>query len=123
MLFLLTYKVIITNNRRSETFPVTVEANVPRKIEWTEVQDTKIKRMRSERAAWDTIAIAVGVTRWTVIERGRRLGARLPPPDFEPRSDDPERLPLPSGHEATWGIITSGTFLEGMEYPIPLPVR
>ncbi len=96
---------------------------MPKRIEWTEVQDTKIKRMRSESASWDVIAVAVGVTRWTVIERGRRLGARLPPPDFEPAPDDPERPSLPSGHAETWGPIVRGTSIEGMPYPIPVSVR
>ena len=96
---------------------------MPKRIEWNEVQDMKIKRMRAENASWDAIAEAVGVTRWTVIERGRRLGARLPPPDFQPPLEDPERPSLAPGHKATWGIITVGTSLEGMPYPIPAPVR
>ena len=87
------------------------------------VQDMKIKRMRAESASWDSIAVAVGVTRWTVIERGRRLGARLPPPDFQPSPEDPERPALPPGHPDTWGIIINGTSLDGMPYPIPAPVR
>jgi hypothetical protein len=99
------------------------EADVPKRIEWTEVQDSKIKRMRAESASWDTIAVAVGVTRWTVIERGRRLGARLPPPDFEPPSEDPERPALAPGHKETWDVIIKGMSLEGMIYPIPDPVR
>jgi hypothetical protein len=102
---------------------MTREADVPRRIEWTDVQDMKIRRMRAESASWDTIAIAVGVTRWTVIERGRRLGARLPPPDFQPPPDDPERPALPPGHPETWGIIIKETSLDGMPYPIPVPVR
>ena len=99
------------------------EADVPKKIEWTEVQDTMIKRMRAECATWDAIAEAIGVTRWTVIERGRRLGARMPPAEQEDISDDPDRPALPAGHQATWGAITKGTCLEGMIYPIPVPVR
>ena len=102
---------------------VTTEAVVPKRIEWTEVQDTKIKRMRAENASWDVIAAAVGVTRWTAIERGRRLGARLPPPDFEPPAEDPDRPSLPPGHAATWGAINLGTCLEGVPYPLPVPVR
>ena len=102
---------------------LTKEADVPKRIEWTEVQDTRIKRMRAESASWDNIAIAVGVTRWTVIERGRRLGARLPPADFVAPSEDPDRPALPPGHVATWGIIIEGTSLEGMPYPIPVAVR
>jgi hypothetical protein len=96
---------------------------MPKKIVWTDAQDSRIKRMRAESASWDSIAVAVGVTRWTVIERGRRIGARLPPPDFEPAPEDPERLPLPPGHPDTWGAIIKGTALEGMPYPIPVPVR
>ena len=96
---------------------------MPKRIEWTEVQDTKIKRMRAESASWDVIAVAVGGTRWTVIERGRRIGARLPPPDTEPPLEDPERLARPPGHSDTWGIIIQGTSLEGMPYPIPTPIR
>jgi hypothetical protein len=99
------------------------EADVPKRIEWTAVQDMKIRRMRTERASWDSIAVAVGVTRWTVIERGRRLGARLPPADFEASPEDPERPTLPPGHQETWGIIIVGTSLEGMPYPIPMPGR
>jgi len=96
---------------------------MPKRIIWTDAQDTRIKRMRAERASWDTIAEAVGVTRWTVIERGRRLGARLPPPDFEPAPEDPDRPALPPGHVETWGIINMGTSLEGVPYPLPVPVR
>lgn len=96
---------------------------MPKKIEWTDAQDLKIKRMRAERASWDSIALSVGVTRWTVIERGRRIGARLPPPDFEQRSADPDRPPLPPGHPETWGVINKGMLLEGMPYPIPAPIR
>jgi hypothetical protein len=96
---------------------------MPKKIEWTAAQDLKIKRMRAESASWDHIAVAVGVTRWTVIERGRRLGARLPPPDAEPRMEDPDRAALPPGHAETWGVINKGMLLEGMPYPIPAPLR
>jgi hypothetical protein len=102
---------------------LTEDANMPKRIEWTAAQDLKIKRMRAESASWDSIAVAVGVTRWTVIERGRRLGARLPPPDFEPRLGDPDRPALPPGHPETWGIINKGISLEGMPYPIPAPIR
>jgi hypothetical protein len=99
------------------------EAILPKRIVWTEAQDSKIKRMRAESASWDCIAVAVGVTRWTVIERGRRLGARLPPPGSDPPREDPDRPALPPGHPETWGVIIKGMSLEGMSYPIPAPVR
>jgi hypothetical protein len=96
---------------------------MPKRIEWTEAQDMVIRRMRAECETWDNIAIAIGVTRWTVIERGRRLGARLPPNDYLPPGEDPERPPLPPGHRETWGAIIKGTTLEGMPYPVPAPFR
>jgi hypothetical protein len=97
---------------------------MPKRIVWTEAQDTQIRRMRADRSSWDTIAAAVGVTRWTVIERGRRLNARLPTPVTHDRSfDDTERAPLPPGHPESWGAIIRGTTLEGVVYPIPTPVR
>ena len=94
---------------------------MPKKIIWTDVQDTQIKRLRASGAFWDTIAAVMGVTRWTVIERGRRIGARLPPPDFTPDAPDPNRPPLPAGDRLTWGAITYGTVLAGAVYP-PIPV-
>jgi hypothetical protein len=96
---------------------------MPKKIEWSAAQDLKIKRMRAESASWDSIAVAVGVTRWTVIERGRRLGARLPPPGFEPRVEDADRPALPPGHPETWGVINKGMSLDGIPYPVPSPLR
>lgn len=96
---------------------------MPKRIDWTAAQDSKIRRMRAESASWDSIAVAVGVTRWTVIERGRRLGARLPPADLEPRSEDPDRPALPPGHPETWGTMNKGLSLEGIPYPVPAPIR
>ena len=96
---------------------------MPKRIDWTEAQDMVIRRMRTECETWDAIAIAVGVTRWTVIERGRRLGARLPPHDYVPPGEDPERPALPPGHRETWGVIIRGTSMEGSPYPIPAPFR
>jgi len=96
---------------------------MPKKITWTEAQDLRIRRMRAEGATWDTIAAVLGVTRWTVIERGRRIGARRPPPDFEPAPEDPERGPLPPGDARSWGAITQGTVLEGVPYPEPAEPR
>jgi hypothetical protein len=91
-----------------------------RRIVWTPDQDAAIIRMRAASASWDTIAEAVGVARWTVIERGRALGAAAPTvePTFETagRSADP----LPAGHPETWGAIIAGTVLAGTVYPHPV---
>jgi hypothetical protein len=96
---------------------------MPKKLTWTDAQDTQIKRLRAQGASWDTIAAVTGVTRWTVIERGRRIGARRPPPDFVPEPEDPERPPLPAGDSRSWGVIVLGTVLEGLPYPAPAAVR
>ena len=90
---------------------------MPKKLDWTEAQDTKIKRMRAEGATWDGIAKALQFTRWTVIERGRRIGARPPPPGFTPPPEDPNRDALPAGHKRSWDALVRGSCLEGAPYP------
>ena len=89
---------------------------MPKRFLWTEAQDTTIRRLRAEGVNWDTIADALHVTRWTVIERGRRIGARPPPIDFIPMPDDPNRDPLPTGHPTSWDALVQGTSLEGVRY-------
>ena len=86
---------------------------------WTAARDLQLKRLRAEGASWNTIAAALGLSRFAVIERARRIGARKPP-DHAPASEDPERETLPAGHSVTWGSITAGTVLEGLAYPYPV---
>jgi hypothetical protein len=93
---------------------------MPHKIDWTPAQDALIRRMRAEGATWDSIAKACFVSRFTIIERGRRVGACRPPPEFKPPPEDPDRLPLPAGHPLCWHVLTRGTVLEGNEYPYPI---
>ena len=93
---------------------------MPKKLVWTDAQDTRIRRLRIEGASWDTIAGVLGFTRWTVIERGRRIKAMRPPRDFLPPPEDLARDPLPAGHPRSWGVITAGSVLEGAPYPFPL---
>lgn len=93
---------------------------MPQKRLWTSAQDARIKRLRAEGANWDTIADDLGLTRWAVIERGRRIGARLPPPDFVPMLDEPGRDPLPAGHPRTWGAMNASTSLANEPYPLPM---
>ena len=87
---------------------------------WTEAEDTQLRRLRREGATWNEISAVLHLTRWTVIERGRRIGAPRPPPDFVPPPEDPMREPLPAGHPRTWGAINAGTVLEGTPYPLPV---
>lgn len=93
---------------------------MPKKHNWTKAEDCQIRRLRAEGASWDMIAATLRLTRWTVIERGRRIGARRPPPDFVPPPEDPARDPLPAGHPRTWGAITANSVLEGTPYPLPV---
>lgn len=93
---------------------------MPNKLIWTEAQDSQIRRLRTEGASWDVISAILGHTRWAVIDRGRRIGARPPPREFVPPPEDPHRDPLPAGHPRSWGVITVGTLLEGTPYPLPV---
>ena len=87
---------------------------------WTEGQDGQIRRLRAEGFTWDGIGAALGRSAAVVRERGRRIGAVRPPPEFVPPPEDPQREPLPAGHERSWGAITKGTVLDGMAYPLPV---
>jgi hypothetical protein len=93
---------------------------MPAKFHWTEAQDLQIKRLRAEGATWESIAIVLGVTRWAVIERGRRIGAPRPLRELTEPREDPARDPLPPGHPRSWGALTAGTVLEDMPYPLPV---
>ena len=96
---------------------------MPKKLEWTDAQDAQLRRLRAEGATWDGIAAVLGLTRWAVMERGRRIGARRPPPDFVPPPEAPEREPMPAGHPRSWDAINADTVLEGTPYPLPVFVR
>jgi hypothetical protein len=92
---------------------------MPTKLVWTEAQDNQIRRLCAEGASWDKIAAILGFTRWTVIERGHRIGASRPLRAVVPPPEDPARDPLPAGHPRSWGVITAGTLLENAPYALP----
>jgi hypothetical protein len=96
---------------------------MPKKFIWTDAQDTQIRRLRTEGTSWDAIAAVLGLSRWTVIERGRRIGARLPRRELVPPPEDPAREPLPAGHPRSWDVLTAGTVLENTPYPLPVFLR
>jgi hypothetical protein len=56
------------------------------------------------------IGRTLGLSRNTIIERGRRLRAvapvRVVVVQEKPVSDDPNRLLLRAGHPITWGLLT-----------------
>ena len=96
---------------------------MPRKTVWTDGQDAQIRRLRTEGAAWDIIALALGLARWTVIERARVIGAERPPAHAAAILDESDRQPLPAGHAETWGAINRGTGLETAPFRAPGSLR
>ena len=93
------------------------------RFEWTQARNRQVLDMRRAGATWDTVAAAIGVGRNSVIDHARRLGVRkrsavgAPPPPPREATDRPAR---PAGHPDTWGLITTGTVLEGSPYPWPV---
>jgi hypothetical protein len=96
---------------------------MPRKVIWTEGQDTQIRRLRTEGASWDLIALALGLTRWTVIERARVIGVERRPANAVVVPDESDRAPLHAGHPDSWDAINRGTSLENVPFPPPDTVR
>jgi hypothetical protein len=94
---------------------------MPQPLRWTDEADALIHDLRLRGNSWDTIARALGTSRWAAIERARLIGAHvpLPPPARATRAVDTGREPLPPGHPATWGALIAGTLLAGAAYPYP----
>jgi hypothetical protein len=90
-------------------------------VKWTPELDARLRLLRSGGMTWDGIAVAMGLGRNTVLERGRKIGARRvlqkPPCVVEETRD---RAPRQAGHPLTWALITLGTVLEGEAYPYPV---
>lgn len=96
---------------------------MPRKAVWTQGQDTQMRRLRTEGANWDCIAVVLGLARWTVIERARAIGAVRPPDNAIAAREDPDRQPLPAGHARTWDAINRGTSLANAPFQAPGTIR
>lgn len=96
---------------------------MPERREWTAAADATIRGMRADGATWAAIGQVLGLSRNTVIERGRRIhAAGGPAPAVRPKppaEEDPNRGALPAGHPLTWGMLTRGTLLEGVRF-VPL---
>ena len=85
---------------------------MPKAREWTAGADETIRTMRGGGATWAAIGRVLGLSRNTVIERGRRLRAEAPVKAAvqvagDIVSDDPNRGPLRAGHPLTWGLLPS----------------
>jgi hypothetical protein len=96
---------------------------MPRKTVWTEGQDTQIRRLRTEGASWDVVALVLGLARWTIIERARAIGAERLPPNAITCPDESDREPLPAGHAESWGAINRGTGLQEVPFQTPGTIR
>lgn len=92
---------------------------MPHARQWTEAADAVICEMRGGGETWAAIGLRLGLSRNTVIERGRRLRAAAPVKAAVMKEDrlleDPHRGPLPAGHPLTWGLLTSDPFPAGDE--------
>ena len=88
--------------------------------QWTEAADGVICQMRGSGETWAAIGRRLGLSRNTVIERGRRLQAAAPvrvavaPKEYD-MLEDPNRGPLPAGHPLTWGLLTDEPYPTGDE--------
>jgi hypothetical protein len=77
--------------------------------------------LREAGVTWPALAKVMGLGRNTVIERGRRLGARKLPRQLPlVLMEALDRPPRPPGHPDSGGLITAGTVLEGTAYPFPV---
>ena len=96
---------------------------MPGKRVWTEGQDAQIRRLRTEGASWDVIALLLRLTRGIIIERARHLNVERPPANAAASMDESDRAPLPAGHAESWGAINRGTVLEGAPFLTPDTIR
>jgi hypothetical protein len=96
------------------------ESTVSRKTVWSGGQDAQIRRLRTEGASCDVIALLLGISLTAVAERARTLRVDHHP---EVDVDDAERPPLPAGHRLTWGAINRGTLLQDQPFHAPDMIR
>ena len=96
---------------------------MPRKAVWTDGQNSQILRLRTEGASWDTIALALGLARWTVIEHARAIGAESMPANANASLDESGRDPMQAGDPASWDAINRGTGLENAPFRLPGSLR
>ena len=117
MTFTLTMIVSISNQSLVRDEGSSMRAHV----RWTPELDGQLCRLRLAGVTWDGIAATMSLGRNTVLERGRKIGARRSKPvPLRAESEARDRAPRQAGHPATWELITAGTLLEGECYPYPV---
>ena len=90
-------------------------------VQWTPELDARLRGLREAGVTWDAIAEALGLGRNTVLERGRKIGARrLRPRPMAVVEEARDRPARQAGHPLTWSLLTAGTVLEGEAYPYPV---
>ena len=76
------------------------------RVVWTVALDSEVRALRMAGLTWDAVAREMCLGRNTVLERGRRLGARRPRVRLELGVDeDPDRPARQPGHPDTWGSM------------------
>jgi hypothetical protein len=90
-------------------------------VTWSPDLDARLRTLRGGGMTWDRIAIEMGLGRNTVLERGRKIGAkRSVRATASSQEEARDRPPRQAGHPLTWGLINAGTVLEGEPYPYPV---
>ena len=90
-------------------------------VRWTPELDARLRELRAAGTTWDGIALAMELGRNTVLERGRKIGARrLRKPLCCAAEEARDRPARQAGHPLTWELLNAGTVLEGEAYPYPV---
>ena len=87
---------------------------------WTSSMDSVLRELRSKGTTWDEIARAMRLSRNTVLERARKIGARQRQAVPQKAVEAADRPARPAGHPLTWGLLTENTPIEGGRYPYPV---
>ncbi len=91
------------------------------RTKWTPELDGTLKSLRDAGRTWDGIAAEMGLGRNTVLERGRKIGARRVAVQVEAVVEESkDRAPRGAGFPACWDLLTAGTPIEGAPYPFPV---
>ena len=90
--------------------------------QWTQAEDAELRARYNAGHSWDEIAAGLGVSRFSAIARGQRIGVVKHNPE-RPRTNEVQsplvarslegRRCLEAGDPITWLPIIAGTLLEG----------